>query len=262
MVFQDYALFPHLNAKDNAYFGCRKKEDQRRAQWLLEQLGIAELQRRYPHELSGGQRQRLALVRALAPGPQLLLLDEPFSNLDVEVRLRLRSELRMLLAQCGVSAVLVTHDPQEALAVCDRVAVMKNGRWDQYASPRTLVNEPATAFVARFVLQGNVIPLKRLQALPDGGAGFGLATQNPLPEREVLLRQEALAVQCDPDGLAKLVGREFLGDQWLYQFDLHGESMRLKAPLDQEIEIGSRCNLSLRAGASACFFPVSAQAPT
>lgn len=256
MVFQDYALFPHLNAFDNACFGCRRKEDLQRAKWLLEQLGIAELQRRYPHELSGGQRQRLALVRALAPGPKLLLLDEPFSNLDVEVRLRLRSELRLLLAQCGVSAVMVTHDPQEALAVCDRVAVMKEGSWHQYASPRDLVDKPATTFVARFVLQGNVLPLERLQALPDGGASFGvIGHQHPSGKCDVLLRQEALAVQIDPDGLAKLVGREFLGDQWLYQFDLQGESMRLKVPIEQELPIGSNCKLSLQAGAKAQFFP-------
>lgn len=261
MVFQDYALFPHLDAWQNASFGCRTAADQSRAEWLLVQLGISELKRRYPHELSGGQRQRLALVRALAPGPQLLLLDEPFSNLDVEVRLRLRSELRQVLAECGVSAVMVTHDPQEALAVCDRVAVMKDGGWHQYSSPRQLVAEPATAFVARFVLQGNVLPLSCIQALADGGAAFGVAGAPATPDCDVLLRQDSLAVQLDANGSAKLMGREFLGDEWLYQFELQGELLRLKVPLEQELELGSFCRISLQPGAKALLFPPAVAAP-
>ena len=118
MVFQDYALFPHLNAWENTCFGLRPGQDRSRAAWLLELLGLDSLKARYPHELSGGQRQRLALARALAPAPSVVLLDEPFSNLDVEVRLRLRSELPSVLSACNASGVLVTHDPEEALAIC------------------------------------------------------------------------------------------------------------------------------------------------
>lgn len=125
MVFQDYALFPHLDAWSNVCFGLKPRQDRSRAAWLMELLGLTGLERRYPHELSGGQRQRLALARALAPGPTLLLLDEPFSNLDVEVRLRLRAELPGVLSRCQASGLIVTHDPEEALAICDRVAVLQ-----------------------------------------------------------------------------------------------------------------------------------------
>ena len=159
MVFQDYALFPHLNAWENTCFGLRRGQDTSRASWLLDLLGLERLQQRYPHELSGGQRQRLALARALAPAPSVVLLDEPFSNLDVEVRLRLRSELPAVLSACGASGVLVTHDPEEALAICHRVAVLRDGSLHQCASPRDLVESPATPFVGRFVLQSNVLPV-------------------------------------------------------------------------------------------------------
>ena len=135
MVFQDYALFPHLTAWQNACFGLRPGQDDSRAAWLLELLGLKGLELRYPHQLSGGQKQRLALARALAPAPKLVLLDEPFSNLDVEVRLRLRSELSSVLQVCGATGLIVTHDPGEALAICDRVAVM-DGVLHQCATPR------------------------------------------------------------------------------------------------------------------------------
>ncbi|MEB3156863.1 MAG: ABC transporter ATP-binding protein, partial [Cyanobacteriota bacterium] len=147
MVFQDYALFPHLDAWANACFGLRRRcgrpvagtaAQRERVAWLLELMGLGGLERRYPHELSGGQRQRLALARALAPGPSLVLLDEPFSNLDVEVRLRLRSELPEVLSRCGASGLLITHDAEEAMAICDRVAVMRAGELHQCGPPREL----------------------------------------------------------------------------------------------------------------------------
>jgi iron(III) transport system ATP-binding protein len=255
MVFQDYALFPHLRAWQNAGFGCRSDDSRRRAAGLLQQLGLEGLEQRYPHELSGGQRQRLALVRALAPGPRLLLLDEPFSNLDVEVRQRLRAELPAVLAACGVSAVLVTHDPGEALAICDRVAVLRQGCWHQCSAPRDLVRDPATAFVGRFVLQANVLPLQRLQALPDGGGSLGVAGLRLDPASQVLLRQESLAIEPCPDGEAQVMSREFLGHEWLYQVNLRGLVLRLRAPLHQALKRGSPCQLSLRPGEQPLVFP-------
>ena len=155
MVFQDYALFPHLNAWRNACFGLPGGQDKNgnRVSWLFDLLGLEGLEQRYPHQLSGGQRQRLALARALAPSPQVVLLDEPFSSLDVEVRLRLRSELSSVLQACEASGVIVTHDPGEALAICDRVAVMKDGLLHQCATPQEIVRQPSTPFVGSFVLQ-------------------------------------------------------------------------------------------------------------
>jgi iron(III) transport system ATP-binding protein len=272
MVFQDYALFPHLDAWRNACFGLRRGQDSSRASWLLELLGLKGLERRYPHELSGGQRQRLALARALAPGPSVVLLDEPFSNLDVEVRLRLRSELPAVLSRCGASGLIVTHDPEEALAICDRVAVLRDGVLHQCASPRQLVQQPATAFVGRFVLQGNLLPAEagadRIHTAlgtlvaPPGGVN---QTGEPL---EVLVSPEAIALTPEPGGEAWVQGREFLGREWLYQVQLDELKLRLRLPLEAEYSRGLRCRLSLRPGAGGILFPsrqplqVPAVAPT
>ena len=157
MVFQDYALFPHLNVWDNVCFGINKNEQSiKRANWLLNLLDIYDFKKRYPHELSGGQSQRVALARALAPGTSLVLLDEPFCSLDVEVRSRLRSELSSVLKSCSASALLVTHDPHEALAICDRIAVLRSGEIQQYSTPFEIVSSPSNNFVAQFVLQKNI----------------------------------------------------------------------------------------------------------
>ncbi len=160
MVFQDGALFPHLTVWQNACFGLSRGSSKERVRWLLELLGIGAFHQRYPHELSGGQRQRLALARSLAPAPSLLLLDEPFSNLDMQVRLRLRQDLPAVLRDCGVTAMMVTHDPEEALAICDQVGVIRNGRLEQLATPQQLVHRPANGFVARFVLGANLLPIQ------------------------------------------------------------------------------------------------------
>jgi iron(III) transport system ATP-binding protein len=275
MVFQDYALFPHLNAWANTCFGLPRGHDSSRAGWLLELLGLAGLERRYPHELSGGQRQRLALARALAPGPSVVLLDEPFSNLDVEVRLRLRAELPGVLAECGASGLIVTHDPEEALAICDRVAVLQAGALHQCESPRQLVERPASAFVGRFVLQGNLLPARwdggrvhtDLGLLEPVGEPHGVAaSEAPL---EVLVSPEAIALE-PAAGEAVVMGREFLGREWLYQVQLDpaqldpvqldpvqfaGRILRLRLPLAEEFSRGQRCGLKLRPQAQALLFP-------
>lgn len=145
MVFQDYALFPHLSVAENIAFGIRKQPDAERVTHeLLELVKLGHLARRYPHELSGGQQQRVALARALAPEPQLLLLDEPFSNLDGELRRRLSHEVREILKARGTSAILVTHDQEEAFAVSDHVGVFKDGRLEQWDTPFNLYHEPLT----------------------------------------------------------------------------------------------------------------------
>jgi len=158
MVFQDYALFPHLTVADNIAFGIRNHPREKQVvQEMLELVNLGALGTRHPHELSGGQQQRVALARALAPEPQLLLLDEPFSNLDGELRRRLSHEVRDILKARGTSAILVTHDQEEAFAVSDHVGVFKDGRLEQWDTPYNLYHEPATPYVASFVGQGYFI---------------------------------------------------------------------------------------------------------
>src|SRR5687768_13025011 len=161
MVFQDYALFPHLTVARNIGFGLRKAsagERDARVAELLDIVGLHAVGERYPHELSGGQQQRVALARALAPRPTLMLLDEPFSNLDVEMRERLSIEVRAILKQQQTTAILVTHDQNEAFNIADEIGLMAHGRIEQWDTPYRLYHEPATRFVADFIGQGVFLP--------------------------------------------------------------------------------------------------------
>ncbi|MGB3493819.1 MAG: ABC transporter ATP-binding protein [Elainellaceae cyanobacterium] len=174
MVFQDYALFPHLTVGKNVAFGLRQRglgqrwryglrsgkptlDIHQRVREVLELVGLSGLEQRFPHQLSGGQQQRVALARALAPFPQMVLLDEPLSNLDAKVRLQLRQELRDIIKSAGASGIFVTHDQEEALSICDRVAVMRQGHIEQMGSPEDLYQVPASRFVAEFVTQANFV---------------------------------------------------------------------------------------------------------
>ena len=160
MVFQDYALFPHLNIEENVTFSMSGKSRAARHQKsdeLLELVGLKGLGERHPHELSGGQQQRVALARALAQDPKLILMDEPFSNLDVELRERLANEVRDILKARGVTAIMVTHDQHEAFAIADRIAVMHNGTIQQWDSAYNLYHKPANRFVAEFIGQGALL---------------------------------------------------------------------------------------------------------
>jgi putative spermidine/putrescine transport system ATP-binding protein len=218
MVFQAYSLFPNLTVADNVAFGLRvrrrdKAERSGRARELLELVGLADRADRYPHQLSGGQQQRVALARALAVAPQVLLLDEPLSALDAQVRVQLREEIRRIQLELGITTVFVTHDQAEALSVADRVGVMRSGRLEQVASPDELYERPATAFVAEFVGTMNRVP-----ATLAGGEVQLLGTRRPVaaaapPEGAVvaLVRPEALLVAADPAGGAQVVTRTFSG---------------------------------------------------
>ena len=231
IVFQDYALFPHLCVIDNVSFGLKHLSRHRRmpngqirtlAQEAIQLVGLAGLERRYPHELSGGQQQRVALARALAPRPSLVLLDEPFSNLDVQVRLYLRQEVRNILKGVGASGIFVTHDQQEALAIADRVAVMRDGQIEQLASPEEIYEQPASRFIADFVTQANFL---EAQWSPEGWqTALGImdtamihptdATQGTL-----MLRQEDLclkAVESESESVVVVCDREFLGREYKY----------------------------------------------
>lgn len=218
MVFQSYSLFPHLSARDNVAFGLRMRkvrtaERRSRAAELLELVGLADKGDRFPHQLSGGQQQRIALARALALRPRVLLLDEPLSALDAKVRLTLREEIRRLQQELGITTLFVTHDQEEALSIADRVAVMRAGRLEQCAPPAELYGRPATAFVAEFVGTMSRIPGR----LSDGGVevlGQRLPVNGPAPaasEVDVLVRPEAVQVRATEDGGARVVATAFLG---------------------------------------------------
>ncbi|MFE5725065.1 ABC transporter ATP-binding protein [Streptomyces erythrochromogenes] len=223
MVFQSYSLFPHLNALDNVAFGLRMRrvrpaERRARAAELLELVGLADKGDRFPHQLSGGQQQRIALARALALRPRVLLLDEPLSALDAKVRLTLREEIRRLQQELGITTLFITHDQEEALSMADRVAVMRAGRLEQCAAPAELYARPATAFVAEFVGTMSRIP-GRLLASGATVAVLGrhLAVDGTAPSAgeggdvDVLVRPEALGVTADAAGEGRVLGTSFLG---------------------------------------------------
>ncbi|PKW06546.1 putative spermidine/putrescine transport system ATP-binding protein [Streptomyces sp. 1222.5] len=217
MVFQSYSLFPHLDALDNVAFGLRMRkvrmaERRSRAAELLELVGLGDKGARYPHQLSGGQQQRIALARALALRPRVLLLDEPLSALDAKVRLTLREEIRRLQQELGITTLFVTHDQEEALSVADRVAVMGAGRLEQCAAPAELYWRPATAFVAEFVGTMSRLPGE----LRDGTVevlGQRLPAEGEVPDGavDVLVRPEAVRLHTDDRGGARVVATAFLG---------------------------------------------------
>ena len=220
MVFQSYSLFPHLNARDNVAFGMRMRgvgtaERRKQADEMLELVGLPEHGDRYTHQLSGGQQQRIALARALALRPRVLLLDEPLSALDAKVRLNLREEIRRLQQELGITTLFVTHDQEEALSMADRVAVMRGGRLEQIATPAELYARPATAFVAEFVGTMNRIP-GRIGAEPDQVEVLGQRLPvdgHPVAlntDVDVLVRPENLLLEAR-DGGAVVTGTTFLG---------------------------------------------------
>jgi putative spermidine/putrescine transport system ATP-binding protein len=218
MVFQSYSLFPHLSALDNVAFGLRMRkvgtaERRSRAAELLELVGLPDHGDRYPHQLSGGQQQRIALARALALRPRVLLLDEPLSALDAKVRLTLREEIRRLQQELGITTLFVTHDQEEALSMADRVAVMRAGRMEQCAAPAELYGRPATAFVAEFVGTMNRIPghTGDDRAVEVLGRRLPVDGDAPVGEVDVLVRPEAVQVSADPEGDARVVATAFLG---------------------------------------------------
>ena len=234
MVFQDYALFPHLRVAGNVAFGLnhltRAARDLRVAE-LLAAVGLADCASKYPHELSGGQQQRVALARALAPRPRLLLLDEPFSNLDVDLRERLAVEVRSLLKSQGATAVLVTHDQHEAFAFADRVGVMQSGRIAQYATPYDLYHRPGNRFVADFVGEGRLVPGRMTAAnaveLELGvltgevtfADGAGAYSAQPLLV-DVLLRPDDVVHDDASQLQAQVLAKAFRGAEILYALRL------------------------------------------
>ncbi|MCW2639699.1 MAG: spermidine/putrescine transporter ATP-binding protein [Dactylosporangium sp.] len=221
MVFQAYSLFPHLTAQENVEFGLRLRrrqagERRRRAAEMLELVGIGAHAGRYPNQLSGGQQQRVALARALAIEPQVLLLDEPLSALDAKVRVQLRDEIRRIQVEVGTTTLFVTHDQEEALAVADRVGVMREGRLEQVGPPSEIYLRPATPFVADFVGLSNRLPGRLATGAVEAlGARLPLVDPRSAPadasEVTTLVRPEAVDVLADPDGVGRILAASFLG---------------------------------------------------
>ena len=246
MVFQDYALFPHLNVWDNVCFGINKKEKSiKRAKWLLNLLDIYEFKNRYPHELSGGQSQRVALARALAPGTSLVLLDEPFCSLDVEVRSRLRSELSSVLKSCSASAILVTHDPHEALAICDRVAVLRSGEIQQYSTPFDMVSNPSNDFIGQFVLQKNILPIEYIDESYSTYIGkLNLPIRTLISSKSVcMFDTNAIRIQSCPNSFFTVISKEYRINHYVYTVILDGFKLRSEMSLDTHLSIGDKCRV-------------------
>ena len=248
MVFQDYALFPHLNVAENVAFGLpRGTERARRVTEALTLVGLDGLDHRWPHELSGGQQQRVALARALAPRPDVLLLDEPFSNLDATLRLRVRAEVRAILAAAGVTAIFVTHDREEALSLADVVAVMDAGRILQLAPPEKLYQAPASPLVARAVGDAAFLAAQARGVAAECELGtISLAGEAHGPV-ELLVRPENVALSPDPSGPATVVERQYLGPHQLIAVRLpSGALLRARTAPTIPLAVGARASIHLQ----------------
>ena len=255
MVFQDYALFPHLSVGRNVAFGIHqlpRAEQAARVAEVLKLVGLEGNEHRYPHELSGGQQQRVALARALAPRPQLMLLDEPFSNLDVDLRERLAHELRSILKTAGATALFVTHDQFEAFAIGDRIGVMHQGRLHQWDDAYTLYHRPATRFVADFIGHGVFVPARIVANEHGGGARLDTPlgpldhlTDCPLPGAypggrcDLLLRADDIVHDDQAPVRAQVVRKAFRGSEFLYTLRLaSGETLMVHVPSHHNHRVG------------------------
>ncbi|NET50443.1 MAG: ABC transporter ATP-binding protein, partial [Merismopedia sp. SIO2A8] len=303
MVFQDYALFPHLTVGQNVAFGLKPRRRgvfgfipsspqriQQRVADVLALVGLEGMEGRYPHQLSGGQQQRVALARALAPNPQMVLLDEPLSNLDAKVRLQLRQDLRDILKTAGATGIFVTHDQEEALSICDRVAVMRHGHLEQIGTPEALYQQPASRFVAEFVVQANF-----LHAYADGGQwdtelGYfpktDLATgQDTQPlncvdfrgdhhypdklhrdngdlQMELMVRQEDVNLTVDQTSNIVVRDRQFLGRENRYCLQLpSGRTLVARVPADILYEVGTKVKVAIAPDAIQAFPHLVAPTP-
>ena len=253
MVFQDYALFPHLSVADNVAFGVQhlpRGERQARVLQMLELVGLAHAAKRLPHQLSGGQQQRIALARALAPQPQLLLLDEPFSSLDADLRETLAQELRGILKDSGTTALFVTHDQFEAFALGDVIGVMNQGQLEQWDDAYTLYHRPASRFVARFIGHGVFTPAQIVACDHGPCVHTPLGELNdldecPLPaafpqgECDVLLRADDIVHDDDSPVKACIERKAFRGSEFLYTLRLaSGERVMAHVPSHHDHHVG------------------------
>ncbi|MEX1178138.1 MAG: ABC transporter ATP-binding protein [Nitriliruptor sp.] len=251
LVFQDYALFTHLSVARNVAYGLGhlpRRERRERVAEVLDLVGLADLGRRLPAALSGGQQQRVALARALAPSPELILLDEPFSNLDASLRATVREEVRAILRAADATAVFVTHDQEEALSLADRIAVMDAGRIHQIDDPQTLYTRPATRFVAGFVGEADVLPAERVDTFLVDTALGQLPTADAVTSAQVaaVVRPESLQVSAHPQGTATITGIEYFGhDQLVHVRLADGTSIRARRGPLLDLQRGDRVDVAV-----------------
>lgn len=278
MVFQEGALFPHLTVEQNVGYGLRKGPDRPgRVDDALDLVGLSEMRARLPHQLSGGQQQRVALARALAPNPDILLMDEPFSNLDAKLREQLQRDVVDILHSSGVTAVFVTHDQQAALSVGDEVAVMNEGTLEQRGSPASLFHAPDSRFVAQFIGEVDFIPARIVEGqltseLGEVGSNGYAAHYNQRsfevpPDLshdaadiggrllELMIRPDCIECYPDENGQAVVAGREFQGAFYLYRLLLaSGKEVRCLLSHIADFPVGERVSVRIREGHQARLF--------
>ncbi|ANB01390.1 ABC transporter ATP-binding protein [Ectothiorhodospira sp. BSL-9] len=254
MVFQDFALFPHLTVAENIAFGIRGQTAAQRRQRVTELLGLISMDgygEAYPHALSGGQQQRIAVARAMAPRPRVLLLDEPFSNMDVELREGLAREVRAILKQEEITAMLVTHDQNEAFAFADRIAVIHAGRVLQWDTAYNLYHKPQDRFVADFIGQGRMLPgqvLSEHEVKTELGTITGNVPQNCSPGApvDVLVRPDDIMPDDDSEVFGEVMDKAFRGASFLYNLRLgSGTRVLCLTPSHYNFALGERIPLKL-----------------
>jgi len=246
IVFQDYALFPHLTVGENVAFGLPRSGRSARGErvgQILDLVGLAELADRYPHELSGGQQQRVAVARALAPAPAVILLDEPFSNLDADLRAQMRDEVEKILRSTGTTAIFVTHDQEEAFTIADQVGVLDCGRLEQLGPPEAIYHHPATPFVAEFVGAADFLPgIVTSQGIVTEIGVFGnVEAREPGEKVRVMIRPDDVTFVPDPQGEAMILRRSFRGSENLYSLGLpSGHRVHSSQPSSTAFATGTR----------------------
>ncbi|GLP97359.1 ABC transporter ATP-binding protein [Paraferrimonas sedimenticola] len=264
MIFQDYALFPHLSVADNIGFGLKslkKVERQQRVAEMLELVKLDGLGERFPHELSGGQQQRVSIARALAYKPDVLLLDEPFSNIDAQVRSQLMQEIREILKQQRVTAIFVTHSKDEAFEFADRLALFKQGRIVQTGTPEQLYFQPAEPYVAEFLGQGNYLEAE-VHSENQVVTPLGLVTSSRKlaaaqgEHMRLLLRPQQIQLAPSEQGPAVIRERRFLGNYCYYTVELAEHKLQVRSQQTQ-LELGQSVSLSTHAHPLVLFPNVS-----
>ncbi|EKO3809971.1 ABC transporter ATP-binding protein [Vibrio harveyi] len=244
MIFQDYALFPHLTVAENIAFGLKNETAQQKLLKVEEMLGLVHLKGfgdRYPHQLSGGQQQRVAIARSLAYKPDLLLLDEPFSNIDTQVRHELIREIRKIFKEQGVTAIFVTHSREEAFAFADKMAVMNHGVIEQYGTASELYYQPSSKFVADFLGGGSYLAAKRISE-SEFDTHLGVVEANAQQDIKtdgdcaLLLRPQHVQITADEESAIKVLEQHFMGDHCRYVIDVNGD--RLLATSTQALNVG------------------------